>query len=97
MRTTELHPADTHQRKRALVAWILATFIVAFAVAGPPLAGPSVPALVQLRHQVLMIDNELERWSLLTAASRAGTSFTQPRLICAAADRSKIAIRERSS
>jgi hypothetical protein len=48
---------------QALLGWIFATFIVAVAVFGPPLTGQSSLPMVELRHDVLMIDREFERWS----------------------------------
>ena len=45
-----------------LLAWMLAVFIVGVAVFGPSLTGQRIPALVEIRHAVLMIDREFERW-----------------------------------
>jgi hypothetical protein len=45
---------------QALFSWALATIIVLAAVFGPPLTGDSLPALVELRHDVLMIDREFD-------------------------------------
>jgi hypothetical protein len=58
---------------QALFGWILAAFIVAVALFGPPLTGQSVPALTELRHDILMIDREFERWSIRTNTYSAGT------------------------
>jgi len=38
----------------------LAAFIAGIALLGPPLTGQSVPALVGVRHQVSMLDRELD-------------------------------------
>jgi hypothetical protein len=54
--------------------WILPTLLVAAAVFGPPLTGQSITALVELRNDILMIDRELERWSIRTNTAFAGTS-----------------------
>jgi hypothetical protein len=48
----------------AVLGWIFATFLVTVAVLGPPLAGQSTRPMVELRHNVLMIDREFERWSV---------------------------------
>jgi hypothetical protein len=59
---------------QTLLGWIFAAFIVVVAVFGPPLTGQSIPALVELRHDVLMMDRELERSSIRTNMSSARTS-----------------------
>src|SRR5947209_3908528 len=58
---------------QTLSGWIFAAFIVVVAVFGPPLTGQSIPALVELRHDVLMMDRELERLSIRTEMSSART------------------------
>jgi hypothetical protein len=45
-----------------LLGWMLAVFVVGVAVFGPPLTGQSIPPLVEIRHAILMIDREFERW-----------------------------------
>src|SRR5580700_4681902 len=37
--------------------------LVLTAVFGPPLTGQTIPTMVELRHDVLMIDREFERWT----------------------------------
>ena len=64
----------SHSRMRwipgqALLGWILAAFIVTVAVFGPPLSGQRALPMVELRHDVLMIDREFERWSVRTEES----------------------------
>ena len=59
---------------QALLGWTLATLIVLVAVFGPPLTGQSIRTMVELRHDVLMIDGEFERWSVRTNPSAAPTS-----------------------
>jgi hypothetical protein len=66
--------AGSHYRaggrfNQALVGWTLATMIVLAAVFGPPLTGQSVPTMVELRHDVLMIDREFERWTIADLSS----------------------------
>ena len=62
-----------HRPVQVLSGWVFATFVVAAAVFGPPLAGPGVPSLRELRHAVLMIDREFERWSIRNGAQSPGT------------------------
>jgi hypothetical protein len=57
----------------AVLGWIFATFLVAVAVLGPPLTGQSTRPMVELRHNVLMIDREFERWSVRTNKSSGPT------------------------
>ena len=52
-----------------LLAWMLAVFVVSVAVFGPPLTGQRVSALVEMRHAILMIDREFERWPTRTGTS----------------------------
>jgi hypothetical protein len=54
---------------QALLGWTLATMIVLAAVLGPPLTGQSIPTMVELRHDVLMIDREFERWTIVDPSS----------------------------
>ena len=54
---------------QSLLGWTLATMIVLTAVFGPPLTGQSVHAFIELRHEVLMIDREFERWTIRTDTS----------------------------
>jgi len=58
----------------ALLGWIFATFLVAVAVFGPPLTGQSAATLVELRHDILMIDREFGRSSIRTNTSSFQTS-----------------------
>jgi len=41
---------------------MLAVFVAGVAIFGPLLTGQRIPALVEIRHAVLMIDREFERW-----------------------------------
>jgi hypothetical protein len=62
---------------QALLGWVFATFLVAVALFGPPLTGVTgqkIPTLMELRHNILMIDWEFERWSIRTNTSFTGTS-----------------------
>jgi hypothetical protein len=73
-----LHCGNGRTLVQALFGWILAAFIVAVALFGPPLTGQSVPALTELRHDILMIDREFERWSIRTNTYSAGTGTFVP-------------------
>jgi hypothetical protein len=62
-----MYPAGRHDGTGGkpallLLAWVLAVFIVGVAVFGPSLTGRRIPALVEIRHAILMIDREFERW-----------------------------------
>jgi hypothetical protein len=50
---------------RAPLGLIFAMFIVAVAVFGPPLTGQGNVPVIELRHDVLMIDREFERGPVL--------------------------------
>ena len=65
----------------AVLGWIFAAFLVAVAVLGPPLTGQSARPMVELRHNVLMIDREFERWTI------ADPSSDEPALSLAEASR----------
>jgi hypothetical protein len=54
---------------QALLGWTFATILVLAAVFGPPLTGQSIPTMVELRHDVLMIDREFERLTIPTNRS----------------------------
>jgi hypothetical protein len=69
MRVAGWHSRAGGRFTQALLGWTLATMIVLAAVFGPPLAGQSIPGLVELRHEVLMIDREFERWTIGTNTS----------------------------
>jgi hypothetical protein len=73
MRVSGSHGGNGRLLIQALFGWILATFIVVLALFGPPLTGQSVPTLTELRHDILMIDREFERWSIRTETYSVGT------------------------
>jgi hypothetical protein len=70
MRIAQSHYGTGRKPIQALLGWIFAVFIVVVAVFGPPLTSQSVPSLVELRHDILMLDREFERSSL-----RSNTTF----------------------
>lgn len=45
---------------RHRLGWALSAFIVSVALLGPPLSAQSVPAFLAIRHNVAMLDRELE-------------------------------------
>jgi membrane protein DedA with SNARE-associated domain len=57
----------------ALPGWTFAMLLVLVALAGPPLTGQSIPALMELRHDILMIDWEFERLSTRTNTAETRT------------------------
>jgi hypothetical protein len=61
------HCGIGHRPVRALSGWIVAALIVFTGVLGPPATGQSMPALVELRHEVLMVDREFERFAVTRA------------------------------
>jgi hypothetical protein len=69
MRVAGSHNRAGGRFTQTLLGWALATMIVLTAVFGPPLTGQSVPAMLELRHDVLMIDREFERWTIRTNTS----------------------------
>jgi hypothetical protein len=60
-----------------LLGLVLAVCIVGVAVLGPPLTGQHVPALVEIRHTVLMVDREFERWRTGERDGAAAMIFTE--------------------
>jgi hypothetical protein len=79
-----------------LFGWILATFIVAVALFGPPLVGQRIPTLTELRHDVLMIDREFERCCSVRTNTSSGRTdtFVLDNDTRAASARSKTLFRE---
>jgi len=59
--------------RRAVLGLIFAASVIALGILGPSLAGQSVPALTELRYDVLMFDREFERYSIRTRTPVAET------------------------
>jgi hypothetical protein len=83
MKFPEENPMPVESRRRigrksgqALFGLIFAMFIVTLAVLGPPLTGQSVVPMIELRHDVLMIDREFERAPVLVDLGRPRSSNT---------------------
>jgi hypothetical protein len=69
MRLAGLHGRSGRRFAQALLGWAFATMLVLAAVFGPPLTSQTIPTMVELRHDVLMIDREFERWTIPTNRS----------------------------
>lgn len=54
----------TVHRCRSIAGVVLASVLVAMAIAVLPVAGASVRPIIEIRHNVLMIDREFERVSI---------------------------------
>jgi hypothetical protein len=70
MRVAGLRGRSGRRFAKALLGWTFAMMLVLTAVLGPPLTGQTIPTMVELRHDVLMIDREFERWTIPTNRSR---------------------------
>jgi hypothetical protein len=60
-----LHKRAGVRINQALLGALTAVIVLA-AVFGPPLAVHRIPSLVELRHHVLMLDREVEKWTVRT-------------------------------
>jgi hypothetical protein len=69
MRVAGLRGRNRRRFAQALLGWTFAMMLVLAAVLGPPLTGQTIPTMVELRHDVLMIDREFERWTISTNRS----------------------------
>jgi hypothetical protein len=69
MRVAGLRGRSARRFAQALLGWTFAMMLVLAAVLGPPLTGQTIPTMVELRHDVLMIDREFERWTIPTNRS----------------------------
>jgi hypothetical protein len=69
MRVAGLRRRSGRRFAQALLGWTFAMMLVLAAVLGPPLTGQTIPTMVELRHDVLMIDREFERWTIPTNRS----------------------------
>jgi hypothetical protein len=69
--------------RHALAAWALAASIALTAVLGPPATRQAVAGLVELRHEVLMLDRELERVALRLQRPDHGAFVVSPTVAAA--------------
>ena len=89
MRVAGSHCGTGRKPIQALFGWIFAVSIVVVAV----LTSQSIPTLVELRQDILMIDREFERLSIRTNASFIRTStLVQDDLRRAGGKRSKVQV-----
>jgi hypothetical protein len=87
--------STTALQARRSLAGSLATFIVVVALLGPPLTGQRVTALMELRHDILMIDREFDRSSMRINPWFTGTAtLIQDDVKRAGGTRSKKQLRE---
>jgi Na+/phosphate symporter len=87
--------SSTTLQARHSVAGSFAAFIVAVALLGPPLTGQSMPTLMKLRHDILMMDREFERSSMrINPSFIRTTTLVQEDLRRAGSTRSKTQLRE---
>lgn len=85
----------TALQARHSMAGSFAAFMVAIALLGPPLTGQSIPTLMKLRHDILMMDREFERASMRIAPPFIRTAtLVQEDLRHAGSTRSKTQLRE---
>lgn len=62
--------------RHAVAAWALAAAFALAAVLAPPATREVAASLVELRHEVLMLDRELDRVSVLFQSARRGASVS---------------------
>src|SRR5579862_7937903 len=63
MRVARSHWGAGRRRGRDIIGWLVAMSLVLVALVGPPLTGQSIPTLIEMRHNILTIDQEFDRWS----------------------------------
>jgi hypothetical protein len=69
--------------RHAVAAWALVAAIALAAILGPPATRETVAGLVAVRHDVLMLDRELERVALRSRLAKGGTLAVPPAVIAA--------------
>ena len=80
---------------RHSMAGSFAAFIVAVGLMGPLLVGQSIPTLLKLRHDILMMDREFERSSMrINPWFTRTTALVQDEVKWAGRTRSKAQLRE---
>jgi hypothetical protein len=77
MRAKESRPPTGRRKHNALIGWLFALVFVVLAMIGPPLTGQGIPSLIELRHDILMIDDEFERSFIRSEDSRRGSPLVQ--------------------
>jgi hypothetical protein len=69
--------------RHAIAAWALAAAFGLATLLGPPASRQVVAGLVELRHEVLMLDRVLERVSVRFQSADRGAFPTSPSLVAA--------------
>ena len=69
--------------RHAIAAWALATAIALTAFVGPPATKQAVAGLVEVRHELLMLNRELERVAMRLQRAEYG-AFVVPVTVVAA-------------
>lgn len=69
--------------RHAVAAWALATSIALTAFLGPPATKQAVAGLVEVRHEVLMLDRELERVAVRLQRPDHGSFVVSPTVVAA--------------
>ena len=70
-------PETKSHAAHSTIGWIFAAIIVIVAVLGPPLTGQGIPTLIELRHDILMIDREFERSFIRSEYARSESPLVQ--------------------
>jgi hypothetical protein len=69
--------------RHAVAAWALAAALALTAILGPPATRQVVAGVVELRHEVLMLDRELERASVRSRNAWQGALPGSPTVVMA--------------
>jgi len=69
--------------RRVVAAWALAAAFALAGVFGPTATGRAVAGLVELRHEVLALDRELDRMSVRFRSASQEASPVSPTLVAA--------------
>ena len=69
--------------RHAIAAWSLAAALALAAILGPPATRKVVAGLIELRHEVLMLDRELDRLSVRFQSACRGAFPVSPAVVVA--------------
>ncbi len=69
--------------RHAIAAWSLAAALALAAILGPPATRKVVAGLIELRHEVLMLDRELDRLSVRFQSACRGAFAVSPAVVVA--------------
>jgi len=70
--------------RHAIAAWSLVAVLALAAILGPPATGLAVAGLVELRHEFLMLDRELDRVSVCFQSGCRGVFPVSPAVVAEA-------------